>query len=163
MGTDRTGKRNVGIVIFNCTCELDFIEPFEVFVHVNDKKILPGKVKVFTVAQKKHNVKCAGGLEVKPHYTFSACPKLDVLIVPGGPDVTTKKESREIEGIIDFLKKKEEQRTFVASVCSGALILARTGLLHGRKMTTNYKRLGQLRHVNAERNMKMAIVGEDQD
>jgi hypothetical protein len=66
------------------------------------------------------------------------CPDLDVLVVPGGPGARSPEGQTEI---IWFVQAQYERVKLVASVCTGAFILARAGLLHGRKATTHSGRM----------------------
>ncbi|MED3550186.1 DJ-1/PfpI family protein [Cytobacillus praedii] len=135
---------NVGILLFDYVDALDFTGPYEVFnmttyrkedvkkLLTNDLEEKPFNVQTVSVDGKK--IKVHHGLTVIPDFSFSNCPKFDIIIVPGGPlkainNVTKNKE------IIDWIASYQNQ--LIASVCTGALFLAKAGLLLEKKATTN--------------------------
>ena len=78
-----TEPRNVAILIFDEVEVLDFAGPFEVFgVARLDDGSAP--FNVFTVAETAAPVTARNGLSINPHYSLDACPKIDLLVVPGG-------------------------------------------------------------------------------
>jgi transcriptional regulator GlxA family with amidase domain len=87
---------------------------------------------------------CRGGLRVLFDATFPECPPLDAIVVPGGPgaDVRTSEQS---EHVISFLVESAASTSLVASVCTGAFVLARAGLLLGHPATTHSKLRDALR------------------
>ncbi len=94
----------------------------------------PSPFEVFLVAETQDVITTTGGLKVVPDYTLDNCPSFDVLLVPGGWG--TRKElgnERNIKWISDRARKAET----VASVCTGAMLLGRAGLLDGRRATTH--------------------------
>jgi transcriptional regulator GlxA family with amidase domain len=89
-------------------------------------------------------VRCRSGLRVLPDHTTADCPALDALIVPGGPsaDERTRVQDRLI---LPFLRERAASTPAIASVCTGAFLLARAGLLEGHQATTNTGALEALR------------------
>ncbi|KAJ5287248.1 hypothetical protein N7478_002934 [Penicillium angulare] len=79
----------------------------------------------------------ATGQSVVPTHTFTTPPPLDVLIVPGGQG--TRVSSPLIEGTIAFIRDVYPQLKYLITVCNGSGLVARTGLLDGRRATTNKK------------------------
>ncbi|KAJ5087763.1 hypothetical protein N7456_011379 [Penicillium angulare] len=79
----------------------------------------------------------ATGQSVVPTHTFTAPPPLDVLIVPGGQG--TRVSSPEIDGVIAFIRDVYPQLKYLITVCNGSGLVARTGLLDGKRATTNKK------------------------
>jgi len=87
-------------------------------------------------------VSARNGLKVLPDYDFSNAPNFDILIVPGGYGA----EEIEIHNpqTIDWLKKSASKVQILASVCTGAFLLAQAGLLDGKKATTHWMDIDRL-------------------
>ena len=134
--------RTIGIVLFDDVEVLDFAGPYEVLSGARDDQ---GQacLRVLTVAARPE-VRCRGGLRIVVDSTLAACPPLDAVVVPGGPgaDVRTAEQS---DHIIPFLRERAAGAQLIASVCTGAFVLARAGLLAGRRATTHSKLRGVLR------------------
>lgn len=142
--TDQDARqRNVAILIFDDVEVLDFAGPFEVFN-------VPGEVldfkpfNVYTIAENNYPIHTRGGLSVTPAYSIYDCPRPDILIVPGGLGTRPLLKNT---ALLDWLKEMSEQVELLLSVCTGALLLAKAGLLDGLSVTTHasaFDLLGQL-------------------
>jgi transcriptional regulator GlxA family with amidase domain len=137
--------KTVGILVFPDVEELDFVGPYEVFGltgrHLTELGS-PDGVSVITASPTGDTVDCAHGLRVLPDFGFDRVPKLDVLVVPGGRGAREQKsDPRMLEFVLDQSRKCE----LVTSVCTGALILAAAGLLDGKRATTHWAALDELR------------------
>ena len=143
--------RNVAILIFENVEVLDFAGPFEVFSRT---RLTPGTesrrsdesapFRVFTVAPKAGVLRATGGLQVVPDYDFTNAPPIDLLLVPGGFGTRPLLEDADA---LAFLRKVAGEAQLVTSVCTGALLLARCGLLDGRRATTHWAALDLLEQV----------------
>ncbi|WP_276352474.1 DJ-1/PfpI family protein [Cohnella caldifontis] len=133
--------RNVAVLIFDNVEPLDFAGPFEVFITGSNRG---QDFRVFTVAEHERPVKALGNLSINPAYSIDACPEIDILIVPGGWG--TRKEMLN-ERLTDWIRKTADEVEVLLSVCSGALILAKAGLLEGLKLTTNRLAIDELKAV----------------
>jgi transcriptional regulator GlxA family with amidase domain len=80
-------------------------------------------------------VTATGGLRVIPDYDLTTAPGIGILIVPGGFGTRALLGD---EGVLDWIRRRAETADLVASVCTGALLLARAGLLAGRRATTHW-------------------------
>jgi cyclohexyl-isocyanide hydratase len=135
----------VGIYIFPDVEELDFIGVFEVLAKsrsMKDEGKLPiEKPLQVDVIASENIITCANGLMVKPHKITDSFEGYDLLIVPGGKGVT------KLFGAAEFLKKIREfaRDHMICSVCTGALILGKAGLLKGKKATTHHNAREALR------------------
>ena len=129
----------IGILLFPGVEELDFVGPFEVLSYVN--KILPNSVQVSLVAESAGELRAFNGLRILPDMTVDACPDLDVLVVPGGKGRLAAMKNTNLR---QFILWQEAQARFIASVCTGAFLLAEAGLLTGRKATTYHECLDEL-------------------
>ena len=127
----------VGILVFEDVEELDFVGPLEVF---GMAARFGATCRTLVVAEQRDPVRCRYGLQIMPEYTLDQCPSLDLLIVPGGLGART--HGRQNMRILDFIR---EQKGMVASVCTGALILAAAGILDGVPATTHHASLDLLR------------------
>jgi transcriptional regulator GlxA family with amidase domain len=132
----------VGILVFDGVEVLDFAGPYEVC----SGTLAPDRQPYVDVVTIGHagEVVCRGGLRILPHHTVLDCPPLDALIVPGGPgadDPTPVQSSH----LLPFLRERAPVTPTVASVCTGAFLLGRAGLLDGRRATTHSGALERLR------------------
>jgi transcriptional regulator GlxA family with amidase domain len=132
----------VGILVFDDVEVLDFAGPYEVLSATND---LAGRpyVKVVVVGTGPE-VRCRGGLRIRPEVTLAACPPLDALVVPGGPGADERTTVQD-EAILPFLRRVAITTPTIASVCTGAFLLGRAGLLEGHRVTTHRDALPALR------------------
>jgi transcriptional regulator GlxA family with amidase domain len=135
-------QRTVGILLFDDVEVLDFAGPYEVFSRT---RLQPGvesrrtdesaPFRVVTVAQRNGEIRATGGLRVLPDHGFDSVPHLDVLVVPGGFGTRGLLENATLLSWIADQARRVEQ---LASVCTGALLLARAGLLSGKRATTHW-------------------------
>jgi transcriptional regulator GlxA family with amidase domain len=139
-------KRRVGIVLFDDIEVLDFCGPFEVFsaTRLNEEKRREelSPFKVLLVAEKKAPVVTTGGMKVIPDHTFENCPRLDILVVPGGWG--TRKELKN-PAMLDWLRIRAAEVETLTSVCTGSMLLGFAGLLDGRHATTHWRSLDWMR------------------
>ena len=147
----RIKKKNVGIFIFDSVEVLDFAGPYEVFssTRLTDKSNasihkLFCPFHVFTFTEKKKFITCTGGLSVKGDFTLNNCPKLDLLIVPGGIGTRILLKNN---NILNWLVANKEI-DIIASVCTGSLVLAKAGLLHNKKATSHWGALELLKKLS---------------
>ncbi len=133
-------SRNVAILLFDEVEVLDFCGPFEVF-SVTGQRDNSNPFNVYTVAEKTNPVLARNQLSVNPRYTISDCPQSEILIVPGG--YGARKEMHNLV-LIDWIKSCAQKTELVLSVCTGALLLAKAGLLEGLSATTHHLALDLL-------------------
>lgn len=133
-------KKTVGIVVFDDVEELDFIGPLEVF---GMAARLGADCHTILISLQEGEVRGSYGLRFLPNYTIAQCPELDLLIVPGG--FGARSHARENLSLLHFIRSQPGP---VASICTGALILASAGLLEGRTATTHHSAMDLLRACN---------------
>ena len=119
-----------GIVVYEDVEPIDIGATFGVLSMA--RRIEP-TIEMFLVAARGGVVRLAGGLEVIAHHGFADCPAADALIVAGGPG--WKREAGN-PALLAFLRDRARGAGIVASVCTGAMILAAAGLLDGHHATT---------------------------
>jgi transcriptional regulator GlxA family with amidase domain len=114
---------------------IDFAGPWEVFqdVHVESRgssmdEQMP--FSLYTVAEKKSPIECSGGMWVVPNHTFESAPAPRVVVIPA--------QGGRSEALMSWVKKVSGSADVVMSVCTGAFVLARAGLLNGRAATTHH-------------------------
>jgi len=104
---------------------------------------------VSLIAESDSPVLARGGYSVNPHYSFADCPSLDLLVVVGG-DHTRELEKAEV---ITWLKHTATNTKRVASVCTGTFLIAKTGLLNGKNVTTHWQDQPELAALFSELNV----------
>jgi transcriptional regulator GlxA family with amidase domain len=138
----------VGVLVFDGVAVLDVAGPFEVLTRA---RLEPGVESrraedqalfdVFTVAKTREPVTATGGLVLVPRHGFADVPAIDLLLVPGGFGTRPVLQDAET---IDWIRRTAATARRTASVCTGALLLARAGLLEGRRATTHWGSFGLL-------------------
>ncbi len=152
---------NTGIFIYNEVEVLDFAGPFEVFTTASRVKSRQTKqaqpfFTVFTIGEKKEMIKARGGLAITPAYDVKDHPAIDLLIIPGGI-VTDELEKPQI---IDWIRHAPSQ--LIASVCTGAFLLAKAGLLKSKKATTHFEDIPDLKTMFPDIEVKKNISWVDE-
>ena len=117
-------RTRVAILLFDGAEIIDYAGPWEAFGEAG--------FEVFTVAEKKQPISATFGQKVLPDYTFADSPAADILLVPGGGVRNAVQDA----ALIEWVKKTTQATPHVMSVCTGAFILARAGLLDGLGATT---------------------------
>ena len=121
---------NVAIFLYDGMELLDFAGPTEVFAAAG--------FNTYSVTFDGNPVQCnhTGGIlnKISPDYSMSNAPAPDVVVFPGGGTEPISKN----EDVIKWVKNRASQGTFLMSVCTGAAVLANTGLLAGKNITTWY-------------------------
>ena len=133
-------RRNVAILVFDDVEVLDFAGPFEVF-SVTDELRDASAFNVFTVAPKPGTVRARNGLKVVPDYAIERCPEALVLVIPGGFGTRALIAN---PLVLEWIRTRSKAAEVTMSVCTGALLLARAGLLDGMTVTTHHDLLGML-------------------
>jgi transcriptional regulator GlxA family with amidase domain len=138
--------RTIGILIFGEVEVLDFCGPFEVFSVTRKLETLTSDESdkpftVYLVAEHEALVRTRGGMMVQPHYTTANCPHLGLLLVPGGWGTRREVGNRPL---IEWIAECDKHTEMIASVCTGAFMLAEAGLLDGRRATTHWQSIAHM-------------------
>lgn len=128
-----------GILCFPRVQQLDLTGPYEVFASARD-------AEVHLVWKDLQPLRSATGLWLKPDTTFADAPDFDVFCIPGGAGVNALLTDEET---LAFVRGKAATARFVTSVCTGALVLGRAGLLSGRRAATHWNALDFLPYFGA--------------
>jgi transcriptional regulator GlxA family with amidase domain len=123
-----TSSRRLGAILYPQFELLDLYGPLEMF------GCLEQEIEIVTVAERKGAVASTPGVETVARFDFESCPKLDLLLLPGGIGTVAQLGN---ERLRDFLRKRSPEAEITMSVCSGSALLARAGLLDGRRATSN--------------------------
>ena len=126
---DAAGKtRTVGIVLYPQFELLDVYGPAEMFGNVRPQ------MKVIMLAQTAGAVPSTQGPKVVADYGFDDCPDLDLILVPGGVGTLRQLTNKKLQS---WLRERAAKAEITMSVCSGSAILAKAGLLDGKRATSN--------------------------
>ena len=124
------GPKRIGAVLFEGFELLDVFGPLEAWGML----AVQGQCAIATVAANAGPISSAQGPKAIADFGFDDCPHLDLILVPGG--IGTRREVGN-QAMLDWLRHRSERAEIVSSVCTGASLLARAGLLDGRRATTN--------------------------
>ena len=122
------GQIPVAFLISDGAVVIDFCGPWEVFQDV----MIPGReempFRLYTVAETKKPIRTSGGMQIVPDYTIEDAPPPKVIVIPA--------QSSRSPALLEWLKKSSKATDVTMSVCTGAFVLAKTGLLDGKSATT---------------------------
>ncbi|MGI9533552.1 MAG: DJ-1/PfpI family protein [Thermodesulfobacteriota bacterium] len=141
--------KSLGIFIFDNVEVLDFAGPFEVFAVTNELNNY-SLVEVFLVAETTGTISAKNGFNVVPGKSIKETDHLDILLIPGGDGARKLLNNN---NVISWIKKISINCELVLSVCTGALILAKAGLLEGLNVTTHHQATGELENIVTNTNI----------
>ena len=133
-------KKNLGILIFPDVEVLDLAGPFEVFSVTNELN-QDELLNVFTIGETCDIIRAKNGLRIAADYTLETSPGPDFLIIPGGSGTRALLKNRKV---LEWISRAAPACENILSVCSGALILGRLGLLKGLEATTHHEVIPEL-------------------
>lgn len=129
-GKPKHNIKSIGILVYNGVNDMDFVGPRHVLAQSGIRPQL--------IALKSGNVTASNGLEIVPNTVIDSVKQLDILVIPGGA-VETLKASHN-QKLLNWIKKIDKNSIYTTSVCTGGWILGATGLLKGKKASTNWYR-----------------------
>ena len=122
------GSMPVAFLISEGAVMIDFTGPWEVFQDV----MVPGRTDhpfhLYTVSESPSPIHASGGMKIVPDYTFENAPAPKVIVIPA--------QSQPSEATLEWIRKSTKTTDVTMSVCTGAFVLAKTGLLSGKAATT---------------------------
>jgi transcriptional regulator GlxA family with amidase domain len=124
------GSMPVAFLISEGAVVIDFCGPWEVFHEV----YVPGRneepFRLYTIGETTNLIHATGGMKITPDYDFTTAPPPRVVVIPAQP--------RRSEATLAWIRNAAKTADVVMSVCTGAAILASTGLLSGKNATTHH-------------------------
>ena len=138
-------RKRVGILVFPDVEVLDFCGPFEVFsvtrLDEARRREEQSPFEVVIVAETSAPVVATGGLRVLPDHELAMCPRLDLLVVPGGWGTRQLVQN---ENVVDWIRARAGEVELAAAVCTGSFMYGQAGLLDGRRATTHWLSLDRM-------------------
>jgi len=144
LSSTMNNPRNVAILVFDDVEVLDFAGPYEVF-NVASQASSPPPFYVYAVGINDQPVQARGRFVVTPRYSIESCPQPDVLVVPGGFGTRPLLKH---ERLISWMEEQSGKVEWLLSVCTGALLLAKAGLLKNCPATTHHTAFDHLMHLS---------------
>jgi len=125
------GSIPVAFLVSDQAVLIDFTGPWEVFNNVSVAGRAADPVfELYTVAATTDPIKASGGMTIVPDYTFATAPAPKVIVIPA--------QSARDEAALAWIRQASQDADLTMSVCTGAFVLARTGLLSGKAATTHH-------------------------
>ena len=152
------GRVPVAFPISENAVVIDYSGPWEVFQDtqaVIGNENVPG-FSLYTVAETSEPVRASGGMQLVPNYTFENAPAPKVIVIPA---------QQGSDAMIEWIKKASKSADLTMSVCTGAFLLAKTGLLSGKAATTHHSSYGrfamQYRDIRLKRGFRFVDAGDN--
>ena len=131
------GDIPVAFLISDDAVVIDFAGPWEVFESVNVLGRSPARpFRPYTVAETTAPIHASGGMTITPNYSFASAPMPKVLVIPAQSDPT--------DAVIAWVRNVTRTSDVTMSVCTGAFLLAKTGLLNGKAVATHHSAYADL-------------------
>ncbi len=131
----RDGTINVAVLLSDGATIIDFCGPWEVFqdvavggTHTSPNHRMP--FRLYTVGERQEAIRASGGMRIVPEYTLASAPKPQVVVIPA--------QGGRSEAMRNWILETHETADVTLSVCTGAFLLASSGLLKGKAATTHH-------------------------
>ncbi|MGF7156014.1 DJ-1/PfpI family protein [Novosphingobium gossypii] len=123
----RNPTKRIGIVIFDRYETLDVFGPVQMWGRLPDYQIV-------MISQTGAPVTSSQGVSTNVAYSFANAPQMEIIMVPGGGGTRSEVNN---PAMLDFLRRQDRWTEWTTSVCTGAAVLAKAGVLDARRATTN--------------------------
>src|SRR5438093_13271365 len=122
------GQIPVAFLISDGAVVIDFCGPWEVFQDAMIPSSREMPFRLYTVAETKKPIRTSGGMQIVPDYTIQNAPPPKVIVIPA--------QSEPSPAVLEWIRNASKTTDVTMSVCTGAFVLAKTGLLNGKSATT---------------------------
>lgn len=124
------GSIPVAFLISDGAVVIDFCGPWEVFQDVDVPGRTDGPFHLYTVSESTKSIRTSAGMKIIPDHTFQTAPQPKVIVIPA--------QHARSDATLDWIRKSAKSADVTMSVCTGAFLLASTGLLSGKEATTHH-------------------------
>jgi putative intracellular protease/amidase/YHS domain-containing protein len=133
-----SGVIPVAVVLSNGAVVIDFAGPWEVFENatIPGRGMMDNAFELYTVAETLEPITVSGGMKILPNYSFQNAPQPKVIIIPA--------QNGDTDAMLQWIRKSAQNTDVTMSVCTGAFVLAATGLLNGKAATTHHTAYAEL-------------------
>jgi YHS domain-containing protein/putative intracellular protease/amidase len=149
------GSIPVAFVISDAAVVIDFCGPWEVFSNVTVAGRQEAPFALYTVAETSAAVSASGGMRIVPNHTYATAPQPRVIVIPAQSDPSA--------ATLEWIRSATRATDVTMSVCTGAFVLAKTGLLDGKPATTHHGAYAMLAmrfpQVQVRRGVRFVEVG----
>lgn len=131
--------RRIGFLGFDGVVTLDLAGPMDVFTYAGEAAARPGLTSAYetvVLSPRGRPFRCESGLTVQAQASLEGAGVLDTLVVPGGSGVRDPAVHR---AVVPWLRAQASGVRRVVTICTGAFLLAETGLLDGRRVATHWR------------------------
>jgi transcriptional regulator GlxA family with amidase domain/YHS domain-containing protein len=125
-----TGHIPVAFLLAKGAVVIDFAGPWEVFENAHIPGPTPHPFQLYTVAESEAPIEASGGMKILANFTLVNAPLPKVIVIPA--------QSEPSAALVDWIRKYSRTADLTMSVCTGAFVLAKTGLLAGKSATTHH-------------------------
>jgi putative intracellular protease/amidase/YHS domain-containing protein len=124
------GSIPVAFLVSDGAVVIDFCGPWEVFQDAAVPGRDGGAFRLYTVAETRKPIQASGGMTIVPDYAFETAPAPKVIVIPA--------QGGRSEATLEWIRRSARNADVTMSVCTGAFLLAKTGLLSGKAATTHH-------------------------
>jgi YHS domain-containing protein/putative intracellular protease/amidase len=143
------GRIAVAFLLSPGAVVIDFCGPWEVFQDVMIHEHPDQGFELYTVAESLDPIQASGGMKITPNYTLQSAPVPKVVVIPA--------QEGDSQALVDWIHKSAETADVVMSVCTGAFLLAKTGLLAGKAATTHHGAYRGFTRLNPDVQLKRGV------